>query len=224
MTASASQSSSTTRSIRIATTTAERRRAKQGRLGPLTARDVHVEVGEASIADPYAPGSYRIGQVNRRVDVLSLEHTAGRISDSQFLVGRMIQAVFERGSGAKLGSGGWNPGGSRDQTIAHELQIIFAIEDAEKVKKFVGRLERAIGAVGTRFLRAVLSEGQTFSSYAKARGKSSERDAGQVAAHFRYLLEGLVEQQHTATGAGRSVPDDQYAARAREIARLSADA
>ncbi|MCJ2107872.1 hypothetical protein MKK70_21330 [Methylobacterium sp. E-041] len=217
MTASASQSSSTTRSIRIATTTAERRRAKNGRLGPLTARDVNIEVGEASIADPYAMGSFRTGQVNRRVDVLATEHGAGRITESQFLVGRMIQAVFERWSGAKLGSGGWNPGGSRDQTIAHELQIIFAIEDAEKVKKFVGHLERAIGAVGVRFLRAILSEGQTFTTYAAARGKAGERGAAQIAGHFRLLLEGLVESQHTATGAGRAVPDDQYAARAREI-------
>ncbi|MCJ2112961.1 hypothetical protein MKK64_17410 [Methylobacterium sp. E-025] len=217
MTASASQSSSTTRNIRIATTPAERRRAKNGRLGPLTARHVDVEVGEASIADPYAPGSFRTGQVNRRVDVLATEHGAGRITESQFLVGRMIQAVFERGSGAKLGSGGWNPGGSRDQTIAHELQIIFAIEDAEKVKKFVGHLERAIGAVGVRFLRAILSEGQTFTTYAAARGKAGERGAAQIAGHFRLLLEGLVESQHTATGAGRPVPDDQYAARAREL-------
>ncbi|MGG3814228.1 hypothetical protein ABEV34_21650, partial [Methylorubrum rhodesianum] len=89
-----------------------------------------------------------------------------------------------------------------DQTIAHELAIIYAIDDAERVRKFTARLEQAIGGVGVRFLRAILAEGQTFAAYAARTGRGSgERAATDVAKRFRWLLESLTEEQHTATGA-----------------------
>lgn len=185
---------------------ADRRRMKLARCEPRTARDREVDVGEDVVADPYEPGQFIRAQVNRRVDVLAQELAAKRIGRAEFLVGRMIQAVYERGSGARLGSGGWNQSGSRDQTIAHELAIIYAIEDAEKVRKFTARLEQAIGAVGARFLRAILAEGQTFAGYAAARGRTGERAAGEVAQRFRWLLEALVETQHSARGAQVAQP------------------
>lgn len=193
------------------------RRRQPSRPVPITAREREIEVGERSVPDPYAPGSFTRAPVNRRVDILAKEHAAGFISDAQFQVGRMIQAIYERGSGARLGSRGWEPCGSRDRTVARELAVIYALEDANRVIKFTARLERAIGAVGTRFLRAILAEGHTFTSYAAARGKSGERGTSQIATHFRFLLEGLTEAQHTATGAGRTPIQDTYRQQADEL-------
>jgi hypothetical protein len=99
---------------------------------PLLGRDRDL-VSRANMPHPDEPGAFRDVQVNRRVDVLAQELASERI---EFEVGRIIQAVFERDSGARLGSGGWNAGGSRDQTVAHELAIIYAIDDAEQVRKF----------------------------------------------------------------------------------------
>lgn len=159
--------------------------------------------------------------MNRRVDILADEFSKRRISRAQFDVGRMIQAVYEKASGSR-GSQFWGEGGSRDTTVAHELAIIYSVETAERVRKFTARLERAIGSVGARFLRAVLVERLSFAQYAQARGKGGERGTAQVAAHFRLLLEGLTEAQYTASGAGRQVPNDKYAARADEVARKEA--
>lgn len=216
MTASAKQSSSTTRktATRVAPST---RRNKNIRLAPVTARVLEVTVEQRSVPDPMDPGSFRTSDVNTSVDLLLHERARCRISEAQYQVGRMIQAVYERGSGARLGSSGWGEGGSRDQTIAHELAIIYAIEDAERVRKFTRRLETALGTVGARFLRQVLTERVTFAQYAAARGKSGERAVAQVAAHFRLLLEGLTEAQHTARGPAPTVPNDEYADRARGL-------
>ncbi|BAU91176.1 hypothetical protein MPPM_2571 [Methylorubrum populi] len=189
-------------SISISATKKSRRTASSRRPMPRLASDREIVVGRANVPDPFEPGSYREVAINRRVDVLAQELAAKRIERAEFEVGRMVQAVFERGSGARLGSGGWNAGGSRDQTIAHELAIIYAIDDAERVRKFTARLEQAIGGVGVRFLRAILAEGQTFAAYAARTGRGSgDRAATDVAKRFRWLLESLTEEQHTATGA-----------------------
>lgn len=197
MTASAKPSTSTTRPSRKAAPSRRRAVTLAGR----TARDTEIVVVNRPVPAPYAPGTFETASVNRRVDVLADERSKGRISEAAFLVGRMIQAVYERGSGARLGSGGWDIAGSRDQTVAHELAIIYALEDAERVRKFTARLEQAVGSVGARFLRAILAEGKTFTSYAADRGRSGERAVGEIAQRFRWLLEALVEAQHTATGA-----------------------
>lgn len=178
------------------------RRRKVSLAGPSLGRDHAVLLGRSVVACPYN-GNDRIQvAINRRVDVLAQERAAGRIDEAQFLVGRTIQAVFERSSGARMGSGGWNAGGSRDQTVAHELQIIYAIEDAETVRAYADRMAKTIGGVGVRFLRAILSEGQTFTAYAERTGKGGgERAASDIAKRFRWLLEALTEAEHTATGA-----------------------
>lgn len=186
----------------IAVSPKKNRRGSSRRPLPLLGRDREVVVGRANVPDPFNPGAYEIVRVNRRVDVLAQELASKRIERAEFEVGRMIQAVFERGSGARLGSGGWNAGGSRDQTVAHELAIIYAIDDAERVRKFTVRLREAIGDFGVHFLRAILAEGQTFAAYAARTGKGSgERAATDVAKRFRWMLESLTEAQHTARGA-----------------------
>ncbi|MGF3026534.1 hypothetical protein ACQVP2_27390 [Methylobacterium aquaticum] len=146
-----------------------------------------------AVDDPMEPGKRLLASVNRRIDILEDERSHGRITVSQYETARQVQAVFERASGARLGSGGWDIGGSRDQTIAHELQIIYAIEDARVIRALLGRVERAVGWSGARFLKAVLADRATFAQCAVARGKSGERAVAQVAGHFRILLEDLDE-------------------------------
>ncbi|WP_331316508.1 hypothetical protein [Methylobacterium mesophilicum] len=198
-----------------------RRRAAAAQ--PITARDREIQPAAATVPCPYELGTFIPATVNRQVDVLAAERARGDITDAQLFVGRLIQAVYERGSGARLGSGGWDISGSRDQTIAHELAIIYSVEDAERVRKFSARFERAVGSVGARFLRAILTEGWTFRTYAAARGKGSEKGTAQVAAHFRFLLEGLTAAQHTARGVARPTPDDVYLADAERVpARIAA--
>ncbi|TGD94049.1 hypothetical protein [Methylobacterium nonmethylotrophicum] len=157
------------------------------------ARPQAIPTAIVAIDDPLEPGKRLLATVNRRVDILEDERSHGRISVSQYETARQVQAVFERATGARLGSGGWNVGGSRDQTIAHELAIIYAIEDARVVRALLGRVEKAVGTVGARFLKSVLADRQTFAQAAEARGKAGERGTSQVAAHFRILLEGLDE-------------------------------
>ena len=194
-----------------------RKRARLARPAALIGRDAEIQTATKLLPAAYAPGRYDEVTFNRRVDVLQTERSAGRISEADFIVGRMIHAVYERASGARLGSTDWASGGSRDMTIALELNIILSIDDAERVQKFTARLERAIGAVGTRFLRAILAEGQTFAAYAAARGKGGDRGTAQVAAHFRFLLAGLTEDQHTARAPGAAPARDEYAAQADAV-------
>ncbi|KQT88913.1 hypothetical protein [Methylobacterium sp. Leaf466] len=215
MTASANPSSSTTRTAKKRIASAARRQARL--VLPLLARDVEVEMGEGLFPDAERPGCYHSAPINRRTDVLAAERASGRITQAQLLVGRMIQVVYERGSGARLGSAGWGEGGSRDQTVAHELAIILSIEDAQKVRKFTARVELAIGMVGARFLRQILAERVTFATYAAQRGKSGDKAVAQVAAHFRFLLEGLTEAQYTSRASAATLIRDEYAAQAADV-------
>lgn len=190
---------------------AARKRARLARTAPLTARDTEIQIGTGSVRDPYDPNATISASVNRRVDVLAAERAAERITKAQFQVERMIQAVYERASGARLKSVSWATEGTSDKSTAHELAMIYGLNDANRILRFTARLERAVGSVGVRFLRAILTEGQTFHSYSAARGKGGERGAGQVAAHFRFLLEGLTEAQHTARGSAGARVRDGYA-------------
>lgn len=182
-------------------TPADRRLARLARLNPHTERDAAIQRGRGVVPDPYSPGAYESVTVNRRVDVLAQERSTGRITEAEFMVGRMIQSVLERTSGVRISTGGWGQGGSRDQTIAHELAILYRVRDAQNARKFMTTLEQAIGGVGVRFLRAILVENRSFASYAIGVGRGGERAATDVAKRFRWLLKSIVEEQHTSCGA-----------------------
>lgn len=140
----------------------------------------------------------------RRVDLLAAELGNGRISQAQYLVGRMIEAVYERGSGARIGTADWSGVRSTGGSAAQDLALILRLEDADRIHRFTARLESEIGRAGTRFLRSILAEGHSFKSYAAARGQGSELGIRSVAERFRWLLEVLTEAHATATGPDRS--------------------
>ncbi|GLS44386.1 hypothetical protein [Methylobacterium brachythecii] len=152
-----------------------------------------VQTSVCAVSDPFDPARRLQVSVNRNVDILEVERSHGRIQVSEYETGRQVQAILERASGARLGSSGWDISGSRDQTIAHELAVIYAIEDARLVAKLKDKIVRAVGTPGARFLAEVLVGGKTFAQYAAARGRSGERGTAGVANHFRILMEYLDE-------------------------------
>ncbi len=198
-------------------------------LSRATRRRGPVQVTAVAVADPFSPATRVLASANRNVDVLEMERSHGRITVSQYEVGRQVQAILERGVGARLGSIAYDVRGSKDLSIAHELAIIYAIEDARLVAALRDKIVRAIGMTGARFLAEVLTGRQTFTQYAEARGKGGERGTAYVAEHFRILLESLDEEfaaegivqairsfQGEPTGEetdsrGRTVPDGQGA-------------
>lgn len=155
------------------------------------ARRQAVDTAVGAVDDPLEPGKRVQATINRRVDVLEMERGHGRITVSQYEVGRQVQAILERASGARSGGGMWDNSGSRDQVIAHELAVIYALDDARLVDKLKGKIVRAVGKPGARFLGEVLTGRQTFGQFAEARGKAGERGTAYVAEHFRILLEYL---------------------------------
>ena len=226
MTASAKKSSSTTRTARYQSASTRRRRPVT--LAPTTARDVEVEVGTASVRNPYDPSSFISATVNRRVDVLSAERAAGRITEAQFQVGRMLQALWEKQLGVRSG-GTWDSTtaniGMGSQNVSHaftieDIRMLGRIETAKAVKAMNERAARVIGDSGVRFLRAILAEGFSFGAYAEARGRgTSERASSDIAKRFRWLLDELTEAQHTARAPGASPVQDAYAAQAEAVGK-----
>lgn len=225
MTASAKKSSSTTRTARYQSASTRRRRPVT--LAPTTARDVEVEVGTASVRNPYDPSSFISATVNRRVDVLSAERAAGRITEAQFQVGRMLQALWEKQLGVRSG-GTWDSTtaniGMGSQNVSHaftieDIRMLGRIETARAVKAMNERAARVIGDSGVRFLRAILAEGFSFGAYAEARGRgTSERASSDIAKRFRWLLDELTEAQHTARAPGAAPIRDAYADQAEDLA------
>ncbi len=157
------------------------------------ARKGAVEVATVAVADPHEPGKRVLATVNRHTDVLEMERSHGRITVSQYEVGRQVQAILERSSGARLASAGWSLSDAKDQTIAHELKIILAVDDARLVAKLKAKVVRAVGSPGARFLAEVLTGRSTFAQYAASRGKAGDRGTAYVAEHFRILMEYLDE-------------------------------
>lgn len=178
-----------------------RRRAKLLRCAP-TARTSAVQVAKRSVPNPYAPGSYETAQINRRVDILEVERSRGEdrggISPAAFEVGRVCQAMWERGAGARLGSSM----GGMDRTHAtdHELAVALGADDAIKVRDFDAQVVKAVGDCGRRVLRLYLIEGQTYRGHVGI--VASEKAVTKEGDYFRRTLENLADE-FGATGPER---------------------
>lgn len=174
----------------------------QGLASSASPRNVPTLAG--AVADPYEPGGRIQVSINRRVDLLEEQRSHKRISVSEFETGRQVQAIIERASGAGLGSGGWGAGGSRDQTVAHEIAIIYAVEDARLIQQLMSRIVQAVGSVGARMLRDLLGGTMSLRQYAEARGKSGERGVAAVGAQFQFLLQAL-DESFSAFGVAQEI-------------------
>jgi hypothetical protein len=143
--------------------------------------------------DPSGPKNERtIATVNRRVDILELERSAGRLSDAAYAVGRIVQAVFERARGIRP-SRGWRERDRVDAAWVHEVAIVYALDDARKVHAYKERIRSALGMIDARLLEQVLGDCLTYAECAAARGRAGERGIAYYAARFRDALEALAD-------------------------------
>lgn len=213
-----------TRTAKTRATSARRRPVS---LAPVMARDTEIQVGTASVRDPYDPSTFISTTVNRKVDLLSTERSAGRITEAQFLVGRTLQMLWEKQLGVRSG-GTWDSttsnAGSSQLAVSHaftieDVRMLGRIETARLVKASNERAARVIGEAGVHFLRAILAEGHSFKTYAEARGRAADwRAISDITRRFRWLLEELTEAQHTARAPGAAPIRDGYAAQAGDVA------
>jgi hypothetical protein len=172
----------------------------------------NVQIAVATVPDPYEPAKRIRVAVNRRVDILELERSHGRIGEAAYRVGRVLQAAFERAGG--VSAPGWNAGDRVDTTLAPDAGMIRTMDKARHMAALMREVEAAVGSVGARFLRAVLVERQPFAALAARRGRGGERGAAAVAQRFRDLLEDLAE--HMAARGNARAPIE--AARAAPVA------
>ncbi|GJE03589.1 hypothetical protein [Methylobacterium isbiliense] len=149
--------------------------------------------------DPFLPRERVRVTINRLTDLLEREYAHKRITDAAYLIGRVLQEVFERRSGPR--AAGSPEGRDRvDQSVAHELAMVLAIDDGRLVEALKARLAQSVGSYGARFLHQVLAEGREFAEISRGLGRGDSRAAvAFVAEHFRTLLEqvavDLLEEQ-----------------------------
>ncbi|KQP99707.1 hypothetical protein ASF59_09875 [Methylobacterium sp. Leaf121] len=197
------------RARRKPATALERRRASLLRKNPHIERDAAIKLGRRLVTDPTTLGKFIEVQVNRQLDVLTMEHSARpqRISDVEFAVGRLLQDAWtgrkdgdrRMDSFAKLGvlvsSGGDDgPLPSREMGMLRETFRARAVADLNL------KIEKIVGGVGLRLLRAILVEGHTFGTYAACTVGGGERGAARIGERFRWLLNEVADHLHTASG------------------------
>jgi hypothetical protein len=151
---------------------------------------LNVRTALAAVPDPMdATGRPLVVAVNRRVDILERERSAGHISEAAYRVGRLIQQVFE----VKLrSSSNWiEAGGSRDMREAQIMMLARGKVRAEQIAAFEAKLEKSVGELGMRFLRRILGERESFDHMAGQ--LASTRRVQAVAGRFRAYLEEIAE-------------------------------
>jgi hypothetical protein len=165
-------------------------------------RSPNVDVAIVAVPDPFSARERILAAANRRVDVLEDERSHGRISEAAYQVGRLVQAVFERGKGPRGAVAQWTQGDRVDAAFAHEHAIVLGLDDARKIKAYLERLSNAVGMIDARLLRHLLGERMSFAECAAARGRAGERGARYYASRFRDALE-VLAQRWAAKGKGR---------------------
>ena len=190
-------------------TRADRRRASLLRKNPHTERDASIKIGRRLVTDPTTLGKFIEVQVNRQLDVLTMEHSARpqRISDVEFAIGRLLQDAWtgrkdgdrRMDSFAKLGVL-VSSGGDDGPLPAREMGMLRETFRARAVAQLDLKIEGVVGRVGLRLLRAILVEGHTFGTYAACTVGGGERGAARIGERFRWLLNEVADHLHTANG------------------------
>src|SRR3954469_5398493 len=128
-----------------------------GRAVPPRSRNAFTAL--VAVEDPHAdPESGRKGRliatVNRRVDILELERSHGRISDEAYCAGRLTQAIFERARGPG-GGAQWLEKGTRvDAELAKELAVIRTLDDARVIQNHLDAMRRTLGMIDASLIEA----------------------------------------------------------------------
>jgi hypothetical protein len=151
------------------------------------------ERGNASVAavdDPLEPGARVQVTVNRRVDVLENERAQGLITNTAYLAGRFVQALFERSRGARGGSAGpWREGGVTD-AWSHDAKLVRALHDAATLERYLAAMRGLLGVTDTAIMSDMLGDNYTYEQAAARRHRGGGiRARSYVAARFRDALE-----------------------------------
>ncbi|SEQ49326.1 hypothetical protein SAMN05216548_10536 [Faunimonas pinastri] len=160
----------------------------------------NLPTAQIAVPDPENPKERILARVNRNVDLLELERSHGRISEAAYMVGRIIQAVFEQAAGVRMG-GGWAGGEKVDAATEDEIRLIRTLAKARLADDYVKRIEKVVGEVGAKFLRRLIMGEASFASEGAARGKGRDRGAAYAGDRFRWMLEEISE-----AWAGRAEP------------------
>lgn len=197
------------RSRRKPASAADRRRARLLHKNPHTERDAAIKVGRRLVTDPTTIGKFIEVQVNRQLDVLTMEHSARpqRISDVEFAVGRLLQDAWtgpkdsdrRMASIARLGVV-VSSGGDDGPLPAREMGMLREAFRVRAIAALDAKIAGVVGRVGLRLLRAILVEGHTFGTYAACTVGGGERGAARIGERFRWLLNEVADHLHTATG------------------------
>ena len=197
------------RSRRKPPTVTERRRARLLHKNPHTERDAAIKIGRRLVTDPTTLGKFIEVQVNRQLDVLTMEHSARpqRISDVEFAIGRLLQDAWtgpkysdrRMASIARLGVV-VSSGGDDGPLPAREMGMLREAFRVRAIAALDAKIAGVVGRVGLRLLRAILVEGHTFGTYAACTVGGGERGAARIGERFRWLLNEVADHLHTATG------------------------
>ena len=152
---------------------------------------IHNRTAVKAVTDPQNPARRSLARVHVGCGALELDYSSKRISHECYLVGRVLEAVFEGGSGVP-GRASLEPAGDRGDPNQRRLNLLVKrLEDAKVCAAYEARLKADVGEVGARYLRRILSAGETFSEIAGA--LASDRKVNQVGDRFRFLLSELAE-------------------------------
>src|SRR6478609_6870998 len=150
----------------------------------------------AAIPDPYEPGRRLLATVNIRTDLLELEYSHNRISESALRVGRQIQQKLEALS--RVGAGNqWSQGDRVDQYQRHEEVIVTKLEAARDAESLFNWIGRSLGrdSLDRKILRNLLGDNMSYGAVAVLHGKRGDRGVRYIAERFRDALETLAEAQ-----------------------------
>ena len=138
-----------------------------------------------------------------RIDLLDRERRDGSIDEASYLVGREIEAMFERM--ARIGGGGqWCEGDRLDPATQAAVAAAHGYDMAMKVNAFLGWLVRNVGQRDTKLLWIILGMRLSFRTAAASFGRPGVRGLRYTVDRFRDALAVLAEVK-AAKGRARSL-------------------
>ncbi len=152
-------------------------------------REKRLSLERIEVPDPDRPGRTTHVDRNRRIDILVFERSHGHLSAAAYLVGCIIQHVFENGRSISLAKSPWRV--RVDVAPRIEPTILRALDKAKKRCLLEEWLIGQVGKLGADFLRRVLADGWTYADLARQRGGDTGENRAFAAKRFRAFLEDL---------------------------------
>lgn len=158
-----------------------------------------IEIVHAVVDDPNPtldPGQNTIGRrqqrvaINRKTDVLEIEHSYGRLSQGAYNAGLEYQRVLEIASGRRRGGISMEPASCVGD---REIVILRALERAERAVAWQYEARRVLGEWAEGILEAILGKGLTIGQVSEQAGFRSRYGRAEIGRTFREGLEDLAQ-------------------------------